>query len=125
VTLHSERSEARRGERSEESPQPEILPARLNYTSKAGGRSAQNQKNDDMTTMRLAIDESTKRKYNLQGGEISFDELRLRILGQDSIKRLRKLHRIAKDTGLNKMTMKEINQEIKAYRDESKLRVKA
>lgn len=73
-----------------------------------------------MTTMKLAIDESTKRKYRLRGETISFEELRLRILSKDSLQRLRKLHKIAGETGLRKMTMKEIDQEIEAVRNASR-----
>lgn len=70
-----------------------------------------------MTTMRVAIDERTKRKYKLRGELIDFEELRLRILSRDSLARLRKLHKIAEETGLRRMSMKEIDEEIRAVRD--------
>ena len=70
-----------------------------------------------MTTMRLAIDEQTKRRYKLRGDVISFEELRLRILGKETLARLQKVKRIAAKTGLRKMTMKEIDREVKAVRD--------
>ncbi len=75
-----------------------------------------------MTTMRLAIDEQTKRRYKLRGEMISFEELRLRILGNVGMAALHEANEIAKKTGLSKMTMKEINAEIKAYRDEKRRR---
>jgi hypothetical protein len=75
-----------------------------------------------MTMMRLAIDEGTKRKYNLRGEVISFEELRLLILGREGMAALDKVNAVAKKTGLNKMTMKEIDAEIKAYRNEKRRR---
>jgi hypothetical protein len=67
--------------------------------------------------LRVAIDERMRRKYNLRGETIGFEELRLRIIGQEGKAFLREAQRIAAKTGLGKMTRKEIRAEIKAARN--------
>lgn len=71
-----------------------------------------------MKTLQIQISEQDYSKYNFQKkGELTFSELEEIISLEYSKKALIKCNEIAEQTGLAKMTMEEIDAEIKAVRD--------
>ena len=70
-----------------------------------------------MRTVRIKISETDFQKYNLVGGEIKFTDLVEMISREYARKALLECNEIAEKVGLSKMTMDEINAEIKAVRD--------
>ena len=73
-----------------------------------------------MTTLTVTIDERSRRRYGVRGKEITFEELRRRIVGSEGLASLHKAHRAARKAGLRKMTAKEMETEIKAARNGSR-----
>jgi hypothetical protein len=73
-----------------------------------------------MRTLTVSIDESDYLRLGFINNEISFSELKEKISTEYARMALVKCHQIAKDTGLSKMTMEEIDAEIQAVRDDAK-----
>jgi hypothetical protein len=73
-----------------------------------------------MTTLTVRIDERSRRKYRVSGKQIAFEELRRRIIGAEGLDFLRAAHRAAAKVGLNTMTRKDVEREIKAARNGSR-----
>lgn len=70
-----------------------------------------------MRTIQIKVSETDFRKYNLGSTEIKFTDLVELISREYARKALLECNEIAKQVGLSKMTMDEINAEIKAVRD--------
>lgn len=70
-----------------------------------------------MRTVQLKISEADLRKYNIQSGEIKFPDLVELISKEYAKAALLESNRIAQEVGLSKMSLDEINEEIKAVRD--------
>ena len=73
-----------------------------------------------MTTLTVTIDERSRRRYGVREKEITFEELRRRIVGQEALIALRKANQAARKTGLRKLTRRDIETEIKASRNGSR-----
>lgn len=71
----------------------------------------------DMRTVQINISETDFQKYNLGNAEIKFTDLVEMISREYARKALLECNEIAERVGLSKMTMDEINAEIKAIRD--------
>lgn len=72
---------------------------------------------DKITVKISAVD---KKKLNLKSNEIDFVDLERLIRLSTARENLKKVVTIAAKTGLSKMTSKEIDAEIKAYRENAK-----
>lgn len=70
-----------------------------------------------MQTLQIKISDSDMQKYNLASREIKFTELVDLISREYARKSLLECNEIAEQEGLSKMTMDEINAEIKAVRN--------
>ncbi|WP_158858833.1 hypothetical protein [Lunatibacter salilacus] len=70
-----------------------------------------------MRTVQIKVSESDFKKYNLGSEEIKFTDLVELISREYARKSLLDCNEIAKQVGLSKMTMEEINAEIRAVRD--------
>lgn len=70
-----------------------------------------------MRTVQVKVSETDFQKYNLGNGEIKFTDLLEAIHREYARKALLECNEIAERVGLSKMTMDEINAEIKAVRD--------
>jgi len=70
-----------------------------------------------MRTVQIRVSETDFQKYNLGSGEIKFTDLVELISREYARKALLECNEIAEQVGLSKMTMDEINAEIKAVRD--------
>jgi hypothetical protein len=70
-----------------------------------------------MRTIQLKISETDFQRYNLGNDEIRFPDLVDLISREYARKALLECNEIAEQAGLSKMTMDEINAEIKAVRD--------
>lgn len=70
-----------------------------------------------MRTLQIKVSETDFQKYNLRSGEIKFTDLVEAISREYARKALLECNEIAKEVGLSKMTLDEINTEIKAVRD--------
>lgn len=70
-----------------------------------------------MRTIQISISENDFQKYNFGSGEIKFADLVELISREYAKKALLESNEIAEQVGLLKMTMDEINAEIKAVRD--------
>jgi CRISPR/Cas system CMR-associated protein Cmr3 (group 5 of RAMP superfamily) len=70
-----------------------------------------------MRTVQLKVSETDFQKYNLESGEIEFSDLVEVINREYARKALVECNEIAKKVGLSKMTLDDINAEIKAVRD--------
>ena len=70
-----------------------------------------------MQTIQIKISNSDFQKYNLGNREIKFTDLVDLISKEYARKALLECNEIAEKEGLSKMTMDEINAEIKAVRD--------
>ena len=70
-----------------------------------------------MRTLQVKVNESDFHKYNLGSGEMKFSELVDLIRKEYARKALLECNAIAEKKGLSKLTMDEINAEIKAVRD--------
>ena len=71
-----------------------------------------------MKTLQIEISDQDYSKYNLENkGQLSFAELEALISIEYAKKSLTKCTEIAEQAGLSKMTLDEINSEIKAVRD--------
>jgi len=70
-----------------------------------------------MRIVQIKVSETDFRKYNLGEGEIKFTDLVEMISREYARKALLACNEIAEQVGLSKMTMDEINAEIKAVRD--------
>ncbi len=75
-----------------------------------------------MRTITVSIDELDFSKLGFREKKISFAELKEKISILYAKEALLKCHRIAGKTGLAKMTLKQINAEIKAARKDAKSR---
>jgi len=73
-----------------------------------------------MRNLTVSIDDLEFTKLGLTVGKISFPELKDKISLLYAKEALLKCQRIAKQTGLSKMTLRDINQEIKAVRKNAK-----
>ncbi|TAF63568.1 MAG: hypothetical protein EAZ55_13335 [Cytophagales bacterium] len=70
-----------------------------------------------MRTVQIKISETDFQKYNLGSGEMKFTDL-VEVIKQEYARQaLLECNEIADKVGLSKMTMDEINAEIKAVRD--------
>ena len=70
-----------------------------------------------MQTIQIKISNTDFRKYNLKSKEIKFTDLVDLISTEYARKALLECNDIAEQEGLSRMTMDEINAEIKAVRD--------
>ncbi|MEZ4775934.1 MAG: hypothetical protein R3D00_22330 [Bacteroidia bacterium] len=70
-----------------------------------------------MRTVQIKVSETDFQKYNLGNGEIKFTDLVELISREYTRKALLECNAIAEQVGLSRMTMDEINAEIKAVRD--------
>lgn len=70
-----------------------------------------------MRTIQIKISETDFQKYNLGNSEIKFTDLVEFISREYARKSLLECNELAEKVGLSKMTMDEINAEIKAVRD--------
>ena len=70
-----------------------------------------------MRTIQIKVSETDFQKYNLGSGEIKFADLEEMISREYARKALLECNKIVEQVGLSKMTMDEINAEIKAVRD--------
>lgn len=70
-----------------------------------------------MQTIRVRISDQDVKRYKLNGGEMKFTDLVDRISTEYARKSLLECNEIAEQVGLSKMTLDEINAEIKAVRD--------
>ncbi|WP_027003057.1 hypothetical protein [Hugenholtzia roseola] len=70
-----------------------------------------------MRAIQIKISETDFQKYNFGNEEIKFTDLVEMISREYARKALLECNEIAKQVGLSKMTMDEINAEIKAVRD--------
>lgn len=71
-----------------------------------------------MKTLQIQISDQDYSKYNFENkGQLTFAELEELISIEYAKKSLAKCTEIAEQTGLSKMTLEEINSEIKAVRD--------
>lgn len=70
-----------------------------------------------MRTIQIKVSETDFQKYNLGSGEIKFTNLVEMIKREYARQALLECNEIAEKVGLSKMTMDEINAEIKAVRD--------
>lgn len=70
-----------------------------------------------MRTVQIKVSETDFQKYNLGSEEIKFTDLVELISREYARKALLACNEIAEQVGLSKMTMDEINAEIKAVRD--------
>lgn len=70
-----------------------------------------------MRTIQLKVSETDFQKYNFGSGEIKFTDLVELISREYARKALLECNEIAEQVGLSKMTMDEINAEVKAVRD--------
>ncbi len=70
-----------------------------------------------MRTVQIKISETDFQKYNLGSVEIKFTDLVEMISREYARKALLECNEIAEQVGLSKMTVEEINAEIKAVRD--------
>jgi hypothetical protein len=73
-----------------------------------------------MRTVQIRVSENDFQKYNFGSGEIKFTDLVELISREYAKKALLESNEIAEQVGLSKMTMDEINAEIKAVRDSKK-----
>ncbi len=73
-----------------------------------------------MTTLTVTINEHSRQRYGVRGQHISFEDLRLRIISAEATTSLRNANRVARKTGLRKLTRKEIENEIVAVRNGSR-----
>jgi hypothetical protein len=70
-----------------------------------------------MRTVQIKVSETDFQRYNLGGDEIKFTDL-VEVIKQEYARQaLLACNEIAEKVGLSKMTMEEINAEIKAVRD--------
>lgn len=69
-----------------------------------------------MSELIVSISPAIKKKYRISGNRIKFNELEEKIRLAKARERLDRVVKIAKETGLSKMTNKEINQIIKEVR---------
>ena len=70
-----------------------------------------------MRTVQIKVSETDFQRYNLGSGEIKFTDL-VEVIKQEYARQaLLECNEIAEKVGLSKMTMEEINAEIKAVRD--------
>ena len=70
-----------------------------------------------MRTVQIKVSETDFQRYNLGGDEIKFTDL-VEVIKQEYARQaLIACNEIAEKVGLSKMTMEEINAEIKAVRD--------
>lgn len=70
-----------------------------------------------MKTLQVKLSEADFRKYNFKSNQINFNELIDIISREYARKALWECNEIAAESGLSQMTMEEINEEVKAFRD--------
>ena len=70
-----------------------------------------------MSELIVNISPTIKKKYSIRGNRIDFNELEEKIRLANARERLDRVVKIAKETGLSKMTNKEINEIIKEVRN--------
>lgn len=69
-----------------------------------------------MKTLTLIIDEKDCKQYGFNSKEVEFSKIKKIILGEFARKAMDRSLKIAKETGLSKMSMEEINAEIEKVR---------
>ena len=72
--------------------------------------------------MKVKIKLAAKKKYGIKGNQIDFEELEKKIILSLARDNLDKAVKIARETGLSKMSNKEINQIIKETRQRASAR---
>ncbi len=70
-----------------------------------------------MSELMVTISPAIKKKYGIKGNKINFNKLEEKIELAKARERLDRIVKMAKETGLSKMTNKEINQVIKEARE--------
>ncbi len=73
-----------------------------------------------METIQVTISEGEKSKYGIKKHILSFNELKIAISNQMAKENLKQSIELAAKYGLDKMTMEEINDEVKAVRENAK-----
>lgn len=76
-----------------------------------------NSKNNIMRTVQIKVSETDFQKYDVGSGEIKFTNLVEAIKREYARQALLECNEIAEKVGLSKMTIDEINAEIKSVRD--------
>jgi hypothetical protein len=76
--------------------------------------------NKDMSELIVTISPAIKKKYNIKGSKINFTELEQKLQLAIARERLNNIVKMAKESGLSKMTNKEINQIIKEARENAR-----
>lgn len=69
-----------------------------------------------MRTIQLSVTDTDYKRYFSRRGKLSFSDLREKILAVSFQQSIEKSVRLAKKSGLSKLTMKEINAEIEKVR---------
>lgn len=69
-----------------------------------------------MNTLRVKISSTDKKRLKIKENEIDFPELERLVKLSIAKDQMRKVVRIARQTGLSKLTSRQIDSEIKAYR---------
>lgn len=75
-----------------------------------------------MNTLTVKVDRKLRHKYRLHGDEIEFEELRRRIIAAEGREFLRVANIAAFQSGLSRLTSKDIEKEIRAARRGSRRR---
>jgi len=70
-----------------------------------------------MRTLNISLTEQDYKKYGIDSENISFDQLVEKVKNIIAIEALEKCQLAAKESGLDKMTLDEINTEIQAVRN--------
>jgi hypothetical protein len=70
-----------------------------------------------MKTLEILLDNNEFEELNIKNSPITLKELEIKLSRVRALKALKHANKIAKETGLNKMTNKEINQLIAEVRD--------
>ena len=73
-----------------------------------------------METLRVKISATDKRRLKINSNEMDFSEFERLMKLAIARDRMKKVVQVARNTGLSKMTSREIDAEIKAYRRSAK-----
>ncbi len=74
-----------------------------------------------METITVKISPTEKKKLNIKGKEIDYADFERLIKLSIARERMKRVVAVARKTGLSKITKKEIDAEIKAYRKSAKI----
>lgn len=69
-----------------------------------------------MPTLTIRINNKTRQRYRIVEKEMSFEDLRNRIVGREGLAGLKRANREAVRAGLRKMTSGQINKEVETVR---------